>query len=207
MTYIIALTGGIGSGKTTIANAFAALGVPLVDADIIAREVVAPGTPALQTISEHFGHDILTPDGNLNRALLRQKIFTNNQEKQWVNQLLHPLIHQETRRQLEQITALYVIWVIPLLVENNLRHLADRILVVDVSPELQISRVATRDGISNQQVENILAAQASRSERLAYADDIISNHDNVQAIAPRVAELHQQYLKLAGSAKQDNHDK
>ncbi|NDL00559.1 MULTISPECIES: dephospho-CoA kinase [Photorhabdus] len=206
MTYIIALTGGIGSGKTTIANAFAALGVPLVDADIIAREVVAPGTPALQTISEHFGHDILTPDGNLNRALLRQKIFTNNQEKQWVNQLLHPLIHQETRRQLEQITAPYVIWVIPLLVENNLRHLADRILVVDVSPELQISRVATRDGISNQQVENILAAQASRSERLAYADDIISNHDNVQAIAPRVAELHQQYLKLAGSARQDNHD-
>ncbi|MCT8344051.1 dephospho-CoA kinase [Photorhabdus kleinii] len=206
MTYIIALTGGIGSGKTTIANAFAALGVPLVDADIIAREVVAPGTPALQTISEHFGHDILTPDGNLNRALLRQKIFTNNQEKQWVNQLLHPLIHQETRLQLEQITTPYVIWVIPLLVENNLRHLADRILVVDVSPELQISRVATRDGISNQQVENILAAQASRSERLAYADDIISNHDNVQAIAPRVAELHQQYLKLAGSARQDNHD-
>ncbi|EYU15991.1 MULTISPECIES: dephospho-CoA kinase [Photorhabdus] len=206
MTYIIALTGGIGSGKTTIANAFAALGVPLVDADIIAREVVAPGTSALQAITEHFGHDILTPDGSLNRALLRQKIFTNKQEKQWVNQLLHPLIHQETQRQLKQITAPYVIWVVPLLVENNLGHLADRILVVDVSPELQISRVATRDGISNQQVENILAAQTSRSERLAYADDIISNHDNVQAIAPRVAELHQQYLRLARSARQDNHD-
>ncbi|NHB96796.1 dephospho-CoA kinase [Photorhabdus stackebrandtii] len=206
MTYIIALTGGIGSGKTTIANAFAALGVPLVDADIIAREVVAPGTPALQAIIEHFGHDILMPDGSLNRALLRQKIFTNKQEKQWVNQLLHPLIRQETRRQLEQIIAPYVIWVIPLLVENNAGHLANRILVVDVSPEVQISRVATRDGISYQQVENILAAQASRSERLAYADDVISNHDNVQAIAPRVAELHQQYLRLAESARQDNHD-
>ncbi|KAA1194976.1 dephospho-CoA kinase [Photorhabdus heterorhabditis] len=206
MTYIIALTGGIGSGKTTIANAFAALGVPLVDADIIAREVVAPGTPALQAIKEHFGYEIITPNGSLNRTLLRQKIFTNQQEKQWINQLLHPLIYKETRRQLEQITAPYVIWVIPLLVENNLGHLADRILVVDVSPELQITRVATRDGISNQQVENILAAQVSRSERLAYADDIISNHDNVQAIAPRVAELHQQYLRLAGSARQDNHD-
>ncbi|CAQ83218.1 MULTISPECIES: dephospho-CoA kinase [Photorhabdus] len=200
MTYIIALTGGIGSGKTTIANAFAALGVPLVDADIIAREVVAPGTPALQAIKEHFGHEILTPDGSLNRTLLRQRIFTNQQEKQWINQLLHPLIHQETKRQLEQITASYVIWVIPLLVENNLGHLADRILVVDVSPEVQISRVATRDGISCQQVENILAAQASRSERLAYADDVISNHDNIQAITPRVAELHQQYLRLAESA-------
>ncbi|WP_434524088.1 dephospho-CoA kinase [Photorhabdus asymbiotica] len=200
MTYIIALTGGIGSGKTTIANAFAALGVPLVDADIIAREVVAPGTPALQAIKEHFGHEILTPDGSLNRTLLRQRIFTNQQEKQWINQLLHPLIHQETKRQLEQITASYVIWVIPLLVENNLGHLADRILVVDVSLEVQISRVATRDGISCQQVENILAAQASRSERLAYADDVISNHDNIQAITPRVAELHQQYLRLAESA-------
>ncbi|WP_445494518.1 dephospho-CoA kinase [Photorhabdus sp. SF281] len=206
MTYIIALTGGIGSGKTTIANAFAALGVPLVDADIIAREVVAPGTPALQAITEHFGHDILMPDGSLNRALLRQKVFANEQEKQWVNQLLHPLIHQETRHQLEQIIAPYVIWVIPLLVENNAGHLADRILVVDVSPEVQISRVATRDGISYQQVENILAAQVSRSERLAYADDVIQNHDNVQVIAPRVAELHQQYLRLAESARQDNHD-
>ncbi|OCQ53186.1 Dephospho-CoA kinase [Photorhabdus australis subsp. thailandensis] len=200
MTYIIALTGGIGSGKTTIANAFAALGVPLVDADIIAREVVAPGTPALQAIKEHFGHEILTPDGSLNRTLLRQQIFTNRQEKQWINQLLHPLIHKETKRQLEQINAPYVIWVIPLLVENNLGHLADRILVVDVLPEIQISRVATRDGISCQQVENILAAQASRSERLAYANDVISNHDNIQAITPRVAELHQQYLRLAESA-------
>ncbi|WP_445375263.1 dephospho-CoA kinase [Photorhabdus tasmaniensis] len=206
MTYIIALTGGIGSGKTTIANAFAALSVPLVDADIIAREVVAPGTSALQAITEHFGHDILIPDGSLNRALLRQKIFTNKQEKQWINQLLHPLIHQETRRQLEQIIAPYVIWAIPLLVENNLGHLADRILVVDTPPEVQISRVATRDGISYQQVENILAAQASRSERLAYADDVISNHDNAQAIVPRVAELHQQYLRLAESVRQDNHD-
>lgn len=206
MTYIIALTGGIGSGKTTIANAFAALGVPLVDADIIAREVVAPGTSALQAITEHFGHDVLIPDGSLNRALLRQKIFTNKQEKQWINQLLHPLIHQETRRQLEQIIAPYVIWVIPLLVENNLGHLADRILVVDSLPEVQISRVATRDGMSYQQVENILAAQASRSERLAYADDVISNHDSAQTIAPRVTELHQQYLRLAESARQDNHD-
>ncbi|CDH24683.1 dephospho-CoA kinase [Xenorhabdus bovienii] len=204
MSYIIALTGGIGSGKTTISNVFSSLGVPLIDADIIAREVVAPGSSALQAIAEHFGTDILLPDGSLNRVLLRQKIFAVPTEKQWINALLHPLIHTETQQQLSQVTAPYAIWVVPLLIENNLMHLADRILVVDVPPEVQISRTMTRDGVSREQVENILAAQANRHERLEKADDVIFNHHNEQDIISRVVELHQQYLKQAESVRQEN---
>ncbi|PHM46416.1 dephospho-CoA kinase [Xenorhabdus mauleonii] len=206
MTYIVALTGGIGSGKTTISNVFSSLGVPIVDADIIARDVVAPGTPALQAISEHFGSDILLLDGNLNRAQLRQKVFTSPEEKQWLNALLHPLIQAETQRQLKQITAPYAIWVVPLLIENDLANRADRILVVDVSPEEQISRTMARDGVSRQQVENILAAQANRHARLEKADDVILNQHSEQDIASRVVELHQQYLKQAKSVRQENHN-
>ncbi|MDX7997928.1 dephospho-CoA kinase [Xenorhabdus sp. Reich] len=197
MTYIIALTGGIGSGKTTISNVFSSLGVPLIDADVIAREVVASGTPALQAIVEHFGSDILLSDGCLNRPLLRQKIFATPAEKQWLNALLHPLIQTETQRQLSQITAPYAMWVVPLLIENNLMHLADRILVVDVPPEVQIERTMARDGVSREQIERILAAQVSRHDRLEQADDVILNHDSEQDIIPHVLELHQQYLKQA----------
>ncbi|MBD1228814.1 dephospho-CoA kinase [Xenorhabdus griffiniae] len=204
MTYIVALTGGIGSGKTTISNVFSSLGVPLVDADIIAREVVAPGTPALQAIIARFGVDILLPNGSLNRAMLRQKIFAAPEEKQWLNALLHPLIQTETQRQLNQVTAPYVIWVVPLLIENNLIHLADRVLVVDIPVEVQITRTMARDGINREQVENILAAQASRQDRLEKADDVIVNHNSEQDITSRVAELHQQYLKQAKSVRQEN---
>ncbi|MEX0444854.1 dephospho-CoA kinase [Xenorhabdus sp. SGI246] len=203
MNYIVALTGGIGSGKTTISNVFSSLGVPLVDADIIAREVVTPGSPALQAISEHFGSDILLPDGSLNRTALRQKIFSAPEEKQWLNSLLHPLIHAETQQQLNQVSYPYVIWVVPLLIENNLTHLADRILVVDVPPEIQISRTITRDGVSREQVENILAAQASRQERLEKADDVILNDQKKQDLTARIIELHQKYLKQAELVRQE----
>ncbi len=203
MNYIVALTGGIGSGKTTISNVFSSLGVPLVDADIIAREVVTPGSPALQAISEHFGSDILLPDGSLNRTALRQEIFSAPEEKQWLNSLLHPLIHAETQQQLNQVSYPYVIWVVPLLIENNLTHLADRILVVDVPAEIQISRTITRDGVSREQVENILAAQASRQERLEKADDVILNDQKKQDLTARIIELHQKYLKQAELVRQE----
>ncbi|WP_145536412.1 dephospho-CoA kinase [Yersinia alsatica] len=203
MTYIVALTGGIGSGKSTVADAFANLGVPLVDADIIARQVVEPGMPALAAITSHFGETILRADGTLNRAALREKIFSEPQEKAWLNSLLHPLIQQETQRQLAAIDKLYVLWVVPLLVENGLHHRANRVLVVDVAPDIQLARTIARDGITRQQAEHILASQVSRQQRLACADDIIDNSGDPLVIAPQVAALHQQYLKLAAAAQQD----
>ncbi|KPD03247.1 dephospho-CoA kinase [Moellerella wisconsensis] len=204
MAYIVALTGGIGSGKTTIANAFAALGVPIVDADIISRQVVEPGSPALAAIVAHFGQDILLPDSTLNRPLLRHKIFSNPQQKAWLNALLHPLIQQETQRQIKNTDALYVLWVVPLLIENNISHLADRVLVVDVTPEEQIQRTITRDNITRQHVERIIAAQASRAERLSLADDIISNHDGEHQQQDDIVKLHQKYQQLAKQAQQEN---
>lgn len=205
MTYIVALTGGIGSGKSTVADAFAELGVPLVDADVIARQVVEPGMPALMEITSRYGETILHTDGTLNRAVLRNKIFSEPQEKAWLNSLLHPLIQQETQRQLASINEPYVLWVVPLLIENGLHHRANRVLVVDVTPEIQLTRTMARDGITRQQAEDILASQVSRQQRLACADDIIDNSGDPKVIAPQVTLLHQQYLKLAAAAQQDLH--
>lgn len=203
MNYLVALTGGIGSGKSTVANAFAALGITVVDADIIARQVVEPGTPALAEIARHFGDGILHPDGSLHRARLRERIFAAPDEKQWLNALLHPLIQQETQRQIQQATSPYVLWVVPLLIENGLQARADRVLVIDVDRETQLARTTARDGVSRQQAENILAAQASREQRLACADDVIDNRGDPSTIEPRVAALHQHYLQLAAAAQQD----
>ncbi|KAA9002589.1 dephospho-CoA kinase [Affinibrenneria salicis] len=200
MTYTVALTGGIGSGKSTVADEFAQQGITVVDADIIARQVVAPGQDALQAIVQRFGPTMLLPDGSLHRALLRQRIFSCDDDKRWLNALLHPLIHTETRRQLEAAHSPYALWVVPLLVENHLQRHADRVLLVDVSRETQLTRTLARDGISRQQAENILASQATREQRLACADDIIDNNGMPQQIAPRVAALHHRYLQLAASA-------
>lgn len=197
MPYIVALTGGIGSGKTTIANEFAKLGVPLVDADVIARQVVEPNTPALDAIKSHFGKEIISSDGTLNRGRLREIIFSNTDEKNWLNTLLHPLIQQETQKQLEQANYPYVLWVVPLLIENNIYQLANRVLVVDVTPEEQIERTIKRDNISLQQVTNILSSQVSRETRLSYADDVITNHTGDTSITDKVANLHSKYLTLA----------
>ncbi|OBU05128.1 dephospho-CoA kinase [Morganella psychrotolerans] len=201
MAYIVALTGGIGSGKSTVADIFAGLGVPVIDADIIARRVVEPGTTALQAIARHFGHDILTADNHLDRAALRRKIFDNPADKAWINQLLHPLIHQETQQQLHNVTAPYALWVVPLLAENNLAPLADRVLVVDVYPHEQIARTMRRDTVTRELAEKMLQAQASREQRLAIADDILTNHDNDDSLIPRVCALHEQYLALARQPK------
>lgn len=203
MRYTVALTGGIGSGKSTIANAFASLGVDIVDADIIARQVVEKGQPVLNIIHSRFGDDVLHPDGSLNRAVLRQKIFSSPPEKRWIDNLLHPLIHAETRRQLALTRSPWCLWVVPLLVENNLQHQADRVLVVDVDRETQLARTVSRDNISREQAENILAAQATREARLAVADDIIDNSGSPETVIEHVAELHQRYLTLAAASYRD----
>lgn len=197
MGYIVALTGGIGSGKSTVAEAFSRLGITIIDADILARQVVEPGTPALRAIADHFGSDIIEPDGTLNRRMLRERIFTHPDEKAWLNALLHPLIQQETQKQIAHATSPYVLWVVPLLVENNLHDKADRVLVVDVSPATQIQRTIARDNVGREHAEQILAAQATREARLAVADDVIDNNGSPDAIASDVARLHQQYLAQA----------
>lgn len=202
MPYTVALTGGIGSGKSTIANAFAALGVPIIDADVIAREVVEPGSPALEQIAQRHGPGILTEQGALNRARLRDIIFQSPAEKAWLNNLLHPLINARTQQLKALTTAPYVLWVVPLLVENSLQHQANRVLVVDVDEETQLTRTIQRDGIDRLQAQNILSAQATRDARLAVADDVINNSGAPDEALPQVAALHQRYLALA-AAQQD----
>ncbi|PPC62344.1 dephospho-CoA kinase [Pantoea sp. ICBG 1758] len=201
MLFTVALTGGIGSGKSTVANAFAALGVEIIDADVIAREVVEPGTPALQAIVKRHGESILTAEGTLYRARLREIIFQQPQEKNWLNQLLHPLINARTQQLRAQASSSYVLWVVPLLIENNLQRQADRVLVVDVDEAVQLQRMRQRDGVSLSQAQRILAAQVSREQRLACADDIIDNSGTPEQVLPRVAELHQRYLRLAATGR------
>ena len=200
MGYTVALTGGIGSGKSTVADEFAHLGVTVIDADIIARQVVEPGTPALLAIAERFGPQMLNDDGCLNRRRLRERIFAHSEDKAWLNALLHPLIQQETRRQMQSSTSPYLLWVVPLLVENRLTDKADRVLVVDVPKETQIERTMRRDGVSREHAEHILAAQATREQRLAAADDVIENMGSADAVASHVARLHDKYLMLASQA-------
>ncbi|WP_413471748.1 dephospho-CoA kinase [Shewanella baltica] len=197
--FVVGLTGGIGSGKTTVANLFAAEGITLVDADIVAREVIAPGSKGLEAIVTHFGAEILTPEGELDRAKLRQRIFSHPEEREWLNQLLHPMIRQEMLAQVEKATSAYVIMVVPLLFENGLDRLVNRTLVVDISPELQINRTVKRDNVDASQVNNIISSQCSRSEKLARADDIIDNQGEISTLKREVLALHQRYLQLSGT--------
>lgn len=199
MTFVIGLTGGIASGKTTVANLFHDhFSIDLVDADVVAREVVEAGSKGLKALTEHFGETILQADGNLDRAALRARIFTNEQEKQWVNNLLHPMIRERMQHQLASSTSPYTLLVVPLLIENQLQSMADRVLVVDVIEQTQIYRTMTRDGVPESQVRSILKAQADRKTRLMYADDVIDNNtDNAQLLS-QVTELHQKYLALCG---------
>ncbi|AXF77237.1 dephospho-CoA kinase [Erwinia tracheiphila] len=203
MRYTVALTGGIGSGKTTIANAFADRGIDVVDADVIARQIVRPGRSALSEIAAKFGSVVLQQDGTLNRALLRQRIFTCPTDKDWLNALLHPLIHAETRRQLALAKSEWCLWVVPLLVENNLHPLASRVLVVDVDRDTQLARTIARDRISREQAECILATQVTREQRLAVADDIIDNSGLSEDIAAQVSLLDQHYRQLSRATNQD----
>ncbi|HCM47457.1 MAG TPA: dephospho-CoA kinase [Colwellia sp.] len=194
---VIGLTGGIGSGKTTLTNFFQELGVEIIDADIIAREVVAVNSPALKAIALHFGDDFIQNDGELNRVLLRRRIFSNNADKTWLNKLLHPLIRISIIEQTKQANSPYCILVAPLLIENNLLALIDRILVIDVKEETQLARTMQRDNNSLKEVNAILASQTSRSKRLEVADDVINNDGaNLVEIKKIVISLDKKYLAL-----------
>ena len=192
----IGLTGGIASGKSTVAELFTGLGVPVIDTDIIAREVVLPGQPALAEIRDAFG-DAVFEDGVLNRAAMRQQIFADNDARRRLEAILHPRIRQETIKQANASGGDYQLIVVPLLTESPLRDYVDRILVVDCDEETQIERLLARDAETEDQARRILATQASRDERLAIADDVIHNDTSIEATSSQVSALHDTYLRLA----------
>lgn len=197
--WILGLTGGIGSGKSAAAQHFGSLGIHLVDADQAARWVVEPGRPALQRIVDRFGTQILRPDGQLDRAALRSRIFQTAEERHWLEQLLHPLIREEIRHALEEARSPYAILMAPLLAESApLRQMTQRLLVVDVPTQLQIERTTRRDQVSEAQVRAILQAQASREERLRHAHDVLSNDRDLSWLQQEVERLHAFYLNLKG---------
>nr|WP_224745954.1 dephospho-CoA kinase [Neiella litorisoli] len=191
------MTGGIGSGKTTVANEFQRLGAGLVDADVIAREVVAKGSPALAQISAHFGPKVVDTTGELDRAALRALVFGNESERQWLNQLLHPLIRQQMIEQSHNQQAPYTILVVPLLIENQLQQLCQRIVVVDVPQSIQVERTVNRDQVSTEAAWAIIQRQASRWQRIRAADHIINNHRPFELVAKDVLHLHRHFLEFA----------
>jgi len=193
---VIGLTGGIASGKTTVSDLFAKLGIDIIDADVIAREVVAKGTPGLAAIVEKFGDDILTPDLELDRQKLRTIVFSDNAKKDWLNALLHPLIREQMQLQTASATSPYCILSVPLLVENKLNAMVSRTLVVDIDEATQIKRAIARDNSEQAIIESIIASQASRTQRLAAADDVIVNNKDLDWLSAQVKDLHQMYLNI-----------
>lgn len=199
-TVVIGLTGGIGSGKSEVSRRFAALGIDVIDADEEARAVVYKDSDALKQISNHFGNDILLPDGSLNRAQLRDIIFTNPHEKTWLEQLLHPLINTAIRTKLKNTSSPYAILSSPLLLETKQYELVDRILVVDTSEQLQLERASARDSNNTAQIKAIMSAQLSRQERCSRANDIIQNHGAIDELDKQIAKLHQLYSEIAAQS-------
>jgi dephospho-CoA kinase len=195
----VALTGGIASGKSTVAGLFAALGVPVIDTDVIAREVVEPGRPALAQVAEAFGRDVLDADGRLDRKRMREHIFSDPGARLRLEGILHPAIRAEMERQSQAAGGPYQVLVIPLLAEGGRRDHVDRVLLVDVPEELQIQRVMWRDGVSHEQAQASLNAQATRAQRLAMADHVLRNTGRVDDLREQVAKLHQQFLRLAAT--------
>lgn len=195
-TLVVGLTGGIGSGKTTVANGFSKLGVPVIDADQLAHELVEPGQIALDEIISTFGPEALTTDGRLDRNYMRQQIFSDPVRKSRLEAILHPKIRQHIRALLSDIRAPYCILVIPLLLETRQTDLVDRILVIDSPEKEQLIRVAARDRLSDNDIMAIMASQADRNTRLAAADDIIVNDQDITALTCHIQELHKHYMGI-----------
>ncbi len=195
----IGLTGGIACGKTTVADMFAALGAQIIDTDELARDVVEPGEPALESVIEHFGSTILDDDGRLDRRALRRLVFSDPEKRHLLEQILHPAIRQRMIESSAIVRGPYQVLVIPLLVESHSDGHVDRVLVVDCDEEVQIRRLMNRDHESRETAENMLAAQISRQDRLDHADDIIDGGNNLEALQQRVKQLDQYYRELATS--------
>jgi dephospho-CoA kinase len=193
----IGLTGGIASGKSTVADMFAERGVPVIDTDVIAREVVQPGEPALSEIEQAFGPEVIDGDGRLHRRRLRELVFNDDGKRARLESILHPRIRDAAVEQAESADGPYQVIVVPLLVGSAMQQLMDRILVVDVRETTQLERLMQRDAESEEQARRMISAQAGRKERLAIADDVVMNDGSLRKTAGQVAELHRKYLELA----------
>lgn len=193
----VGLTGGIGSGKSTVADLFAGRGVPVIDTDVLARDVVRPGEPALDQIIREFGKDILDAQGNLDREQLRTRVFDHPEARRRLEAILHPPIRAAALRELSALQAPYCVIVVPLLVETGFGELVDRVLVVDADDALQLERTAARDRVSAEAARKIVTAQAKREARLAQADDVITNSGTLEHLSREVERLHAQYLALS----------
>ena len=193
--YVVGLTGGIGSGKTSASDRFCALGVAVVDADVESRRVVEPGQPALRAVAARFGEQVLTADGRLDRPRLRERVFQDAQERRWLERLLHPLVNQRIAEQLRQVDSSYALLVNPLMRARDPR--AHRILVIDAPEALQLRRTMARDNVDEAQARATLAAQVGRQQRLAFADDVIVNDGDLAALSAAVDAAHERYLRLA----------
>lgn len=191
---IVGLTGGIGSGKSAASRVFESLGIGCVDADVVARDVVAPGKPALNAIAERFGADILTPQGELNRASLRERIFTSAEDKTWLEALLHPLIREQILTQLTEQPPPYSVLVAPLLFENGLESLCDETVLIDVPASVQRQRVTQRDSVDDSQVQRIIDSQMSRAEKQARATHCIDNTGTLAQLESAVLALHRNFV-------------
>lgn len=198
----IGLTGGIASGKSTVANIFAELGVPVIDTDVIAREIVQPGRPALDEIREAFGDQVIGPGGNLDRAAMRTIVFADESARHELERILHPRIREAAMQQANRAGGDYQVIVVPLLVESPLRSFVDRVLVVDCDEQTQVGRLLARDAETEQQARRMIAAQASRDDRLAVADDVINNDGDLQETRDQALILHRTYQQRA--AKHEN---
>jgi len=197
---IIGLTGGIGSGKTAASDFFADQGVRVVDADVVAREVVEPGEPAWQAIKDRYGKDALLNDQTLNRAWLRQKVFAEPDERLWLESQTHPRIRDSLIRQLSEATSAYAILVSPLLFESGQNALVKHTLVIDVPVEKQIERACSRDANAEEQIRRIIAAQMPRDERLSRASDVVDNSGSLDTLYQQLEPLHQKYLEMTAAS-------
>jgi dephospho-CoA kinase len=197
--WVLGLTGGIGCGKTAVSDMLAELGITIVDADIVARQVVEPGSEGLNAIVKHFGSDILDEHGALNRSELRARIFSNPEQKTWLNALLHPLIRTQLIIDLKNAQSDYVVLVAPLLFENELDRYCNRTLLIDVPVEIQITRTTKRDNISSEQAKQIIDAQMSREHKQQKADDILNNNRDLNDVKQDLLKLHNYYLQQAKS--------
>jgi dephospho-CoA kinase len=196
MPLIIGITGGIGSGKSAVTQRFEQHGITVVDADLAARVIVEPGKPALQAIAEHFGDDILLENGALDRAALRSRVFLDEDERSWLEQLTHPLIGQEILDQLEASRSPYTILSSPLLLETSQKGLANCVVVVDVPEEVQLKRAMQRDDNDEAQIRRIMAVQMARADKVERADIVIDNSGSLDDLNSRVEELHGEFLRL-----------